>query len=136
MIASAKQLVSVVHRIVERGGSDAREADLVAEKLVEANLRGHDSHGVGMVPRYIDPVRAGTADNLERETAAFVDFVSASPRREGVDRIRLPGDPERETKARREVAGISIDDTTWSQIVRAGGKVGVSADELWALVSA
>ena len=31
-----------------------REAAQVAANLVEANLRGHDSHGVGMVPRYVD----------------------------------------------------------------------------------
>ena len=34
-------------------GSDAREAGLAADHLVEANLTGHDSHGVGMVPRYV-----------------------------------------------------------------------------------
>lgn len=34
-------------------GSDAREAQLTADHLVGANLAGHDSHGVGMVPRYV-----------------------------------------------------------------------------------
>jgi uncharacterized oxidoreductase len=34
-------------------GSDAREAQLTADHLVAANLAGHDSHGVGMVPRYV-----------------------------------------------------------------------------------
>src|SRR3989304_9653797 len=41
------------------GGSDAREAKLVAENLVPANLTGHDSHGVGMIPRYIDSLLEG-----------------------------------------------------------------------------
>jgi uncharacterized oxidoreductase len=90
----------------------------------------------GMFTLVIDPVRAGTAENLARETAAFVEFVSASPRRDGVDRIRVPGDPERETRAKREVAGITVDDTTWAQIVAAGGTVGVGADELEELVRA
>jgi uncharacterized oxidoreductase len=31
----------------------------VADNLVLANLSGHDSHGVGMVPRYIDAVQEG-----------------------------------------------------------------------------
>src|SRR3546814_8409132 len=39
--------------IVLAGGSNAREAALVAENLVLANLSGHDSHGVGMLPQYI-----------------------------------------------------------------------------------
>jgi hydroxycarboxylate dehydrogenase B len=34
-------------------GSSADEARLTAEHLVGANLAGHDSHGVGMVPRYV-----------------------------------------------------------------------------------
>ena len=47
----ADSLTSVVRSIVKAGGSSDREADLVATNLVEANLKGHDSHGVGMVPR-------------------------------------------------------------------------------------
>ena len=35
-------------------GSSQEEARLVADHLVQANLTGHDSHGVGMVPKYID----------------------------------------------------------------------------------
>src|SRR5690606_27769381 len=34
-------------------GSSPREALLTADHLVDANLAGHDSHGVGMVPRYV-----------------------------------------------------------------------------------
>lgn len=34
-------------------GSDAREARLTADHLVGANLSGHDSHGVGMIPKYV-----------------------------------------------------------------------------------
>jgi uncharacterized oxidoreductase len=40
-------------------GSDAREQRLVSEHLVEANLRGHDSHGVGMIPAYVASRLAG-----------------------------------------------------------------------------
>jgi uncharacterized oxidoreductase len=35
-------------------GSSPREAALTADHLVGANLAGHDSHGVGMVPRYVN----------------------------------------------------------------------------------
>ena len=40
-------------------GSSEREANLVADHLVEANLTGHDSHGVGLLPVYVEKVRAG-----------------------------------------------------------------------------
>ena len=40
-------------------GSSETEAQTVATNLVLANLSGHDSHGVGMVPRYVDAVLEG-----------------------------------------------------------------------------
>ena len=40
-------------------GSSAEEAETVASNLVMANLSGHDSHGVGMLPRYVDAVLEG-----------------------------------------------------------------------------
>ncbi|MEG3001696.1 MAG: malate/lactate/ureidoglycolate dehydrogenase [Comamonas sp.] len=42
-----------VHDLWTAAGSNAREAALTADHLVQANLSGHDSHGVGMVPRYV-----------------------------------------------------------------------------------
>lgn len=59
MIASAAGLTAVAREIVERGGSNAREAELVAAQLVEANLRGHDSHGVIRVPHYVRSLKTG-----------------------------------------------------------------------------
>src|SRR5688572_26441746 len=35
-------------------GSEPREIELVTDNLVQANLTGHDSHGIGMLPRYAD----------------------------------------------------------------------------------
>ena len=35
-------------------GSSTNEAKLTADHLVEANLTGHDSHGVGMIPAYVN----------------------------------------------------------------------------------
>ncbi len=46
-------------RIFVAAGSSAAEAETVAANLVMANLSGHDSHGVGMLPRYIEAVLEG-----------------------------------------------------------------------------
>jgi hydroxycarboxylate dehydrogenase B len=40
-------------------GSSEIEAKLTADHLVLSNLSGHDSHGVGMVPRYVKAIAAG-----------------------------------------------------------------------------
>lgn len=50
---------AIIGRIFAAAGSDEAEARAIADHLVEANLAGHDSHGVGMVPHYIENVRAG-----------------------------------------------------------------------------
>lgn len=55
----ADRLTSYIRAICEKDGSEPGEARIVAENLVLANLYGHDSHGVGMVPRYIENARAG-----------------------------------------------------------------------------
>lgn len=48
-----------VATILAAAGSSDHEAQAVAANLVLANLSGHDSHGVGMVPRYVDAVLEG-----------------------------------------------------------------------------
>lgn len=48
-----ENLRAAVRHICLAGGSNEREATLVSENLVLANLSGHDSHGVGMLPQYI-----------------------------------------------------------------------------------
>ena len=40
-------------------GSNQTEARLVADHLVDANLTGHDSHGVGMIPKYVTALVSG-----------------------------------------------------------------------------
>lgn len=56
---SAADLTAQVAAILTAAGSSADEAQTVASNLVLANLSGHDSHGVGMVPRYVDAVLEG-----------------------------------------------------------------------------
>ncbi len=74
----------------------------------------------------VDPERLGTAANLAREMEGFVAYATASPPQPGVGRVRTPGEPERETRARRMREGIAIDAVTWGEIRAAGEKVGVA----------
>jgi len=59
IVIAAPRLKAAIEAIVAAGGSEPREADLVAANLVEANLTGHDSHGVGMIPRYVESLLEG-----------------------------------------------------------------------------
>lgn len=51
-------LQSLAEQILEAGGALPDEAQIVARSLVEANLRGYDSHGV-MLPQYVESIRTG-----------------------------------------------------------------------------
>ena len=55
----AAQLRQQIRHIIQLTGSELAEAEQVAANLVMANLSGHDSHGVGMLPRYVDAVLEG-----------------------------------------------------------------------------
>ncbi len=56
---AADRLHALVTLIVRAMGSSATEAQAVADHLVAANLSGHDSHGVGMLPDYVRLLHAG-----------------------------------------------------------------------------
>ena len=45
----AAKLESLARDFLEATGSSEDEARVVAEHMIGANLRGHDSHGVGMI---------------------------------------------------------------------------------------
>ena len=74
------RLTELTAAIFHAAGCSAAEADRVAAHLVEANLVGHDSHGVIRVPSYVQWLRAGKvhADRtiqivFENEAVAVVD---------------------------------------------------------------
>src|SRR5260370_31426698 len=55
-------------RLLKAGGCSETEATIVADHLVDANLAGHASHGVGMLPHYFRNLAAGTlVPNQKRE---------------------------------------------------------------------
>lgn len=67
----ATPLRAQLAQILEAAGSTPAEAVQVATNLVLANLSGHDSHGVGMLPRYVDAVAEG---GLQPNTAVKVNL--------------------------------------------------------------
>jgi uncharacterized oxidoreductase len=64
---TADRLVVFTHALFEAAKVPYDEADRVARSLVEANLRGHDSHGVLRVPQYVKAI----ADGILKPGAPF-----------------------------------------------------------------
>src|SRR5215469_6217363 len=61
-VLSVEKLTASVEAILAAAGMPAHKARITAESLVGANLRGVDSHGVMLAPRYVDKIRAGEID--------------------------------------------------------------------------
>lgn len=56
---SSTRLEKIARLFLHYSGSQAQEVDLVSRHLVTANLRGHDSHGLGMIHMYADYLKDG-----------------------------------------------------------------------------
>ena len=54
------RLYDMAYAIAAAAGAPAAEAACVARHLVDANLKGHDSHGVGMLESYVKHAANGT----------------------------------------------------------------------------
>ena len=62
-------LTAAIKALVRGFGSEPREVDLVTENLIQANLTGHDSHGIGMLPKYSEAfVEGGLTANAHVKT--------------------------------------------------------------------
>lgn len=92
---SAQALRAVTHLIARRMGSEEEEAAQVADHLVRANLAGHDSHGVGMLPTYVRLLHDGllvpnqTADTvLDAGALLVIDARRGYGQRMAADAVR------------------------------------------------
>ncbi len=74
---TAPALTALAQGLFEAVGVPGADARVVARSLVDANLCGHDSHGVMRAPQYVDFIRKGTYRagvplDVIRETPAVV----------------------------------------------------------------
>ncbi len=72
---TAPQLLSLGKTILTAAGVPADDAETVAAELAEANLVGHDSHGVMRLVQYVEMIQAkfvrpGSPIELVREDAS------------------------------------------------------------------
>src|SRR3954452_13824334 len=78
MLIRAEKLQTATIQMLRAAGTEQAAADVVAADLLEANLQGHDSHGVQLAPRYVLNVLAGklkpdaTAEVVRRDGAIIV----------------------------------------------------------------
>ena len=103
-----------------------------------AQPENHRSHHIvnHMFMCVMDPEAFGGLDKFNHEVDAMVDYLHSTTPAKGFDKVRVPGEPERESKALREAEGIPIDDTTWNGLLKAAASAGLSDEQIDALINA
>jgi len=84
----------------------------------------------GMISIVIDAARLGTQQAFKKDAKSFLAWLRASRPAPGHDHVRIAGEPERETRAKRERDGIPVDDETWREIRAAAGKLGIAPERI------
>jgi len=79
----------------------------------------------GMFSVLIDPTALGGRGAFEQQALAFLDWVQASPAREGFGPVQVAGDAERAHRAHRTAEGVPVDSNTWQEILDAAASLGV-----------
>ncbi len=81
----------------------------------------------GMFSVLLDPHKLGAHERFAAEAQAFIDWVQASPPREGFAPVQVSGDAERAALLQRTAQGVPVDTTTWHEILAAASRLGVDA---------
>jgi len=87
-----------------------------------------------MLSVILDPSAIGDLAAYDAEVTAMIDYIYASEAADGVEKVLIPGDPERQSLAARSRDGIDIDENSWQDITHAATAAGLSEKEISALV--
>jgi uncharacterized oxidoreductase len=80
-----------------------------------------------MLSIYIAPAVYDREGVIAHEIARFLTWVKASPPAVPGQPVLMPGEVERNTRARRLIDGIALDDKTWEDLLAAAKSVGIAA---------
>src|SRR6201994_4111315 len=58
-VVSAEKLMEIAESLLLAAGASQDEAKVIAKYNIGANLVGHDSHGIILIPTYIDRIKVG-----------------------------------------------------------------------------
>lgn len=86
-----------------------------------------------MLSVLIDPEAVGDLASFDHEVGAMINYIYASTPAAGVDHVRLPGDPEKESASARMANGIEIDPNSWNSVLTSAEHAGLDRDSIASL---
>lgn len=97
------------------------------------NERGH--HIVNhMFMVAVDPSAFGGVEKFQAETEAMIEYIHSSAPAKGVDRVRVPGEPEIDSVTRRQQEGIPLSEGAWGELFAAAEAAGLTAADIETIV--
>ncbi len=128
--------------LVDRDGRPTTSIDDYDDGGALPPAGGHKGYGLAVIAELAGGAMLGRAfefnwivialrkdlfgpDDFDADARAIVERLRATPPAAGVDRVRVPGDPERESEARRRRDGVALHDGVWKGPVEAAARVGV-----------
>ena len=122
-----------------KGSGLALLCDLLAGGLpgggtARPELNTGDTIRNNMLTIVIDPEQFESGASFAAEFDSLVDYVKSGQPAEGFDKIRVAGEPEQESMAKRKASGISIDDNTWAEMTTTGCENGMTQADFDAVV--
>jgi len=121
-----------------KGYGLAVACELLGGALTGGGVTDHDNKTRrrvlnGMFSIVLDPARFGTQEAFAKDAKSFLAWLRASRPAPGHDRVRIAGEPERETRAQRLKEGIPVDEETWKEILAAAAKLKLAPERIEAL---
>lgn len=98
---------------------------------------GNPRHGSivnNMLTFLVDPGRLVDHGWMQAEIDAVVKYVKESPPVHAGGAVLVAGDPERQKTAQRLANGIQVDEVSWQEILATAAEVGLSPQEIEAIV--
>jgi uncharacterized oxidoreductase len=87
-----------------------------------------------MLTFILNPEVVGDKQKFTAEAIAMIDYMKSTPTARGVDSVLIPGEPERIAQKDRMANGISIDETSWEGILKAGEAVDFNREQVQAII--
>ena len=109
---------------------------MLACELLGGALSGNGTNGPrdpefgnGMLSIFLDPARFDDLGRFDGEVARYIDFVRSRTPARGTDRVLIPGDKERQTRARRLSHGLPVPKPVLTAILQVAGELDLDWNE-------
>ncbi len=114
-----------------KGSGLGLACELLAGALTGSGAAGKaDNIHNGMLSIYLDPKRMDDGHGWSRAVADYISFVRTLPPAKGIERVLIPGDPERARRQDRRANGLPLSPGVWDSILTTGEELGLSRSDL------